>query len=66
MFAPLLWLIIFALATKAAFSSSLVQLLRDNEKRQQEDYLKQIDDLTSKMKRMQKQIDYNRIPASYD
>ncbi|MDR3549622.1 MAG: hypothetical protein P4M11_15360 [Candidatus Pacebacteria bacterium] len=63
-FAPLMWLIIFMLSTGLAFSGSTVQLLKKNEELQRADYSKQIEELNNKIKKLQRQLEYNRLSVA--
>jgi len=63
-FAPLLWLIIFILAANALFDSSVIKIMQSNEQQQKADYGKQIEELNCKVKKLQKQLEYNRLTVS--
>jgi len=61
MFYPLLWLVIIIAMSEIIFAKTSISVLRAFTEQTKLEVNKQVEELNNKIKKLQKQLDYNRL-----
>lgn len=63
-FYPLLWLIILVTLSEIIFAKTSIGVLKTFTEQMKVETSKQVEELNNKLKKLQKQLDYNRLTLS--